>query len=110
MGFTFIPHKKELIDAAIHKALFAAQEQILTDCNFFVRQDQGTLRASGHTQVSGNTMQVVYDTPYARRVYYTGTPSRDVNPNASLQWCHKAGSSYSVQWQTLLEEGVKSAL
>lgn len=94
----FTPHKKALIDGAFNKALFAMREQVLTDCNYYVRQQEGTLRASGRTFVDGTTMEVIYDTPYAKKVYYTGTPSTAVNPNASLQWCEKAKDTRGLVW------------
>lgn len=109
--FKFTPHKKALIENAAGRALFAMREQVLTDCNYYVRQQEGTLRASGHTNMSGRTtLQVVYQTPYAKKVYYTGTPSTAVNPNASLQWCEKARSANGKEWLAILAKGLKANL
>lgn len=100
--------KKEQIDKAFNKALFAAREQILTDCNYFIRVDQGILRDSAKTAVDGDTLTITYDTPYARRVYYTGTPSTDKNIHASLQWCEVAKEQFGKDWVKILEKGMTS--
>ena len=95
---------------AFSKGLFAAREQILTDCNYFVRQDQGVLRASGRTALKGDTLEVSYNTPYAKKVYYTGSPSTSVNPNASLQWCQKAADRFGDEWRKQIEKGMSNSL
>lgn len=77
-------------------------EQILTDCNEFVRMQSGALAASGHPE--GNGKRIVWDTAYAKRVYYTGTPLTNRNPSASLRWCEKAKRLYSQQWADMLSK------
>lgn len=116
-GFIFIPTKPDKIKNAFEKGLFAAREQILTDCNYFVRQDQGALKASGRTELghflfgSDSALRVIYNTPYAKRVYYTGgRVSTDVNPNASLQWCQKAADRFGNDWQKIIEKGMNNSL
>lgn len=74
-------------------------EQILTDCNTYVRMQTGNLADSGHTESGGK--RIVWSTGYAKRVYYTGTPRRNRNPNASLRWCEVAKRSHSKQWASL---------
>lgn len=101
---------KSLIDAAVNKAVFAAKEQILTDCNYYVKVDQGTLRATSHAEVKDGTISCVWDQKYARRQYYTGTPHTDVNPNASIQWAEKAARSWNAQWREIIQKGMREAL
>ena len=105
----------------------AVAEQALADCNYFARQDQNILRASAATNsnISGeyppkssatpeeleilNSAEgsdipkgnLVWDTPYARKMYYTGTPSKDNNPNASLIWCEKAQAEFGEDWKKI---------
>ena len=95
---------------AFNLALFALREKALTDCNYFARQDQGTLIASAQADVDGMNLSISWDTPYAKRVYYTGTPSTDVNPNASLMWADKAAAQFKGDWQKILEKGMKDNL
>ena len=109
-GFSFKAASNQKIVNAFSKGLFAAREQILTDCNYFVRQDHGTLRDSGRTDLRGTTLVVTYSTPYASRVYYTGHPSTNVNPNASLQWCQKAADTDGDQWREIIEKGMSNSL
>lgn len=115
-GFVFIPTKPDKIKNAFEKGLFAAREQILTDCNYFIRQDTGVLRANGRTELghfllgSDSVLRVTYNTPYAKRVYYVGHPSTNVNPNASLQWCQKAADRFGGDWQKIIEKGMSNSL
>ena len=109
-GFFFQAASNQKIVNAFSKGLFAAREQILTDCNYFVRQDQGVLRGSGRTDLKGDTLEVSYNTPYAKRVYYVGHPSTNVNPNASLQWCQKAADRFGGDWQKIIEKGMSNSL
>lgn len=109
-GFSFTPASNQKIVNAFSKGLFAAREQILTDCNYFVRQDQGTLKASGKPEMKGDVLEITYNTPYAKKVYYTGTPSTSVNQNASLQWCQKAADTFSNDWQAQIERGMSNSL
>ena len=106
----FVAASNQKIVNAFAKGVFAAREQILTDCNYFVREDQHVLRGSGRTALKGTTLEVSYNTPYAKRVYYTGTPSTSVNPNASLQWCEKAADRFGEDWKRIIEKGMSNSL
>lgn len=77
-------------------ALPVLAEQILTDCNTYVRMQSGNLADSAHTESGGR--YIVWSTPYAKKVYYTGTPLRNRNPNASLRWCEKAKRMHKADW------------
>lgn len=98
--------KESKIKNAFELALFAAKEQIQTDCNFYVRVDQGTLRDSAQSSVSDDTLTITWSTPYAKRVYYTGTPSKVPNPNASLMWAAVAERKHGKEWRKILEKGM----
>ena len=104
-GMVFVPARPEGIERAFEKALFAAREQILTDCNYYVRVDQGILRDTAYTLQDGLSLDIVWPQSYAQRVYYTGNPSTAVNPNASLQWAQKAADSFGGDWQGILQKG-----
>ena len=56
----------------------AVAEQALSDCNYFAKRDQGTLIESSQTASDVENGQLVWDTPYARRQYYTGAPLAQV--------------------------------
>lgn len=81
---------------AFHAALPKASEQMISDCNTYVRMKDGPLANSAHPENGGR--QLVWQTPYAKKVYYTGTPWKGRNPLASLRWCEKAKRRYGRQW------------
>lgn len=82
----------------------AVAEQALADCNYFARRDQGTMIESSETASDLQAGKLVWDTPYAKKAYYTGTPSKDVNPNASLMWCEKAKAEFGKDWDEIAQK------
>ena len=72
--------------------------QVLSDCNAYVRDDTGTLMRSSASASDLPNGLLRWATPYARRVYYTGVPSRAHNANASLRWCEKAKAAKLTGW------------
>lgn len=109
-NFKFTPFPKYKLDAAVNRAFFAAREQILNDCNEYVRVDQGTTRDTAYTEVSNNTLTLVWDTPYAKRIYYTGKPSKNINRKASLRWAAVAALKYKKNWANLIKQGLEDNL
>lgn len=95
---------KARIKAGIDKMIPAVTEQALADCNYFAKRDQGTLIESSETASDIQNGELVWNTPYAKKQYYTGTPSKDVNPNASLMWCEKAKDTYGGDWQKIAQK------
>ena len=81
--------------------LYKLMSMIRDDCNKYVRIDKGTLRKSSYSSSKPNEGLIIWNTPYARRVYYTGLPRTTVNPSASLQWCEKAKAEHLKKWQRM---------
>lgn len=92
------------VRSGIKRMIPAVAEQALADCNYFARRDQGTMIQSSETASDLQNGELVWNTPYAKKVYYTGTPSKDVNPNASLMWCEKAKDTYGADWQKIAQK------
>lgn len=109
-SITFVPPERMVLEEAIGKAFFACKEQVLTDCNYYCRQWQGTLISSSNAAANNQELILTWNTPYARRVYYTGTPSKQVNPNASLQWCEKAADTFGNDWAVIIMKGLAANL
>ena len=84
--------------------------QVLTDSNKFCRQAKGGLIKSSETMSSPKDGRLVWDTPYAKRVYYTGVPVKDVNSNASLMWYHKAAETNGKEWAEQAKKSFKKGL
>jgi len=75
--------------------------QVLTDCNRYARDDTGRLIASSRRASDLPNGRLIWRTPYAKRVYYTGTPSHAKNPGASLRWCERAKALHLPAWTRL---------
>ena len=105
MIFKAVP--KATVDKLFEKGLFAVREQIKDDCNQFVKVDQHILERSAYTEMDDTTLHIIWNTPYARRQYYTGTPSHDVNPNASIMWAEKAAGMYKKDWAAMIQKAMK---
>ena len=96
--------KKKLLTRFNSVALAPLSEQILTDSNYFARQETGNLIASSQTASRPKDGKLIWRTPYAKKVYYTGNPSKNVNPHASLQWVEVARKTYGTDWQKLAQK------
>lgn len=81
--------------------LYRLMAVIRDDCNKYVRIDKGTLRKSSYSASQPDRGLIIWNTPYARRVYYTGKPRTTVNPSASLMWCEKAKAEHMKKWQQM---------
>ena len=114
MSMLKVTHDKAAItrkvQAAADKSVRVVTEQVVKDSNYYCRQDQGTLIASSQTASDYAKGLAVWDTPYAKRVYYTGVPSKDVNQNASLQWCEKARSAHQNDWREMAQKALREGL
>lgn len=124
------------IEAGRQAMVEAVTESVVEYGNIFVREDQGVLLASSligttitdsvdqsgwtdedkkiYAAASGSRPKegkAVWDTPYAKRMYYTGTPSKDKNPDASLQWAKKGVDTHKKELnqvaQNAFNEGMK---
>ncbi len=92
---------KARVTAASEKATFAMATQALKDSNYFAKQDQGGLIKSSEIASDLDAGLLVWDTPYAKKQYYTGEASTDVNPNATKLWAHTARAQYGDDWRKI---------
>ncbi|MCD8356261.1 MAG: hypothetical protein LUE11_06785 [Clostridia bacterium] len=88
------------------KVLPVVTIQALKDCNFYCRQDQGGLIASSYSASQPSKGRMVWDTPYAAKVGFTGNPCRDVNPNASLMWWLVGERNCKKNWNAIAQKGM----
>ena len=112
-GFKFIAAKPEVVEKACGKALFAASEQILTDCNTDIKHLEGALEDSSQHSVNLLTLTLTWNTPYAKKQWYTGKPSDTslrFHPKASIMWAVKAEQEYGKDWQRILQKGLSNNL
>lgn len=92
------------VSAGKSAMVFAVTEQVIKDSNYYCLQDQGTLISSSYTASIPAEGKAIWNTPYAKRRYYTGTPSHTVNPHASLMWCEVARKNHGGDWQKLAQK------
>ena len=92
-----MPQIRAKIEAGTELATIAGTEAVVEYGNIFVREDQGTLKDSALIKSRPRDGVAVWDTPYAKKVYYTGQPSKDKNPQASLMWAEKGVKTYKKE-------------
>jgi len=95
---------KARIDANRDEGIFAVAAQALKDANYYCREDSGALIDSSINASDLENGLLVWDTPYAKSMYYTGHPSPDVNSNASLMWAHKGYEENKGTYQKILQK------
>jgi hypothetical protein len=100
------------INNAINKAQFALDTQVIKDSNYYAPEDTGELMRSALRASQIGKGQVIWDTPYARRLYYNPQYnfSKDKNPNAQGLWFEKAKSVHQRDWANVVQKAVDENL
>jgi hypothetical protein len=75
--------------------------ELLKDSNYYARMDSGAMINSSLLASRPEEGMLVWNTPYAKRAYYVGVPSRDRNPNASLMWAEKAAVENKEKYEKI---------
>lgn len=96
---------------AVEKAQVVLDEQVLKDSNFYIPKDTGELERSGVRSSVIGKGSIVWDTPYARRLYYNPQYnfSKDSNPNAQGLWFEAAKASFLTDWVRITEQAYRRA-
>lgn len=95
------------IAADSKKATTKVANELLKDANYYCREDTGELERSAIRASRPEEGVLIWDTPYAKAAYYTGTPSKDRNPNASKLWAQKAVDENRDYYQELAQKTIK---
>lgn len=98
------------IEAGRQAMVEAVTESVVEYGNIFVREDQGTLKDSALIASRPKEGLAIWDTPYAKRMYYTGTPSKDKNPDASLQWAKKGVDTHKKELNQVAQNAFKKGM
>jgi hypothetical protein len=77
--------------------------EALKDANFYAREDTGELIRSSIRASDPDKGLLVWDTPYAKKMYYVGTPHTGKNPQASLMWAMKAAKENIRKYTRMLQ-------
>lgn len=95
------------IEPKIHDVLRAAtyvtSDQALKDSNIFIPAHRWGLRDSSLIASRLEEGELIWSTPYARRLYHNPQYnfSTDKNPSAGGLWFERAKSAYSRDWHTV---------
>lgn len=99
---------KARVEANLKKAQAPLDAMVLQDSNYFVPLKTGTLQKSGIINTRIGSGEVIWRTPYARRLYYEYTkPAHQANPNACAKWFEAAKARWLDKWVKLVNEYVK---
>lgn len=80
--------------------------ELLKDANYYCKQDSGELIRSSIRASKPEEGLLIWDTPYAKKQYYTGTASKDTNPNATIMWAHKAKDENKEKYERMMNKEV----
>ena len=114
MGKTMININKSAVEAKImgqfEKILPMLTEEILNDCNQYVKWDFGDLAMSSQTHTDFKKGIMRWVTPYARRQYWEIKTNLSGDPKRTWKWVHAAKAERESTWirQAAVLMGVKS--
>ena len=93
------------ISGALKSAQAPLDAMVLQDSNYFVPIKTGTLQKSAIINTRLGSGEVVWQTPYARRLYYEyEKPEHQANPNACSKWFEAAKARWLEKWVRLVNE------
>lgn len=92
----------------LFRAQKALDSQALKDSNYYIPKQEGFLERSGLGSVPGSGL-LIWAASYAKRMYhFGGTPSKKVNPNASVKWFERARAIRAKAWEALVNREYRS--
>lgn len=88
------------------KTKYALTQQVLKDSNYYIPMDSGALMVSGVVASDFENGKVIWDTPYARKLYWNPQYnfSTDFNPNARGLWFEEAKARRGRKWRKFVKE------
>ncbi|MEG2934756.1 MAG: minor capsid protein [Gordonibacter sp.] len=87
--------------AALRKRQAAFAQRVGFDMRKHVPEDEGTLRDSMDVASDYENGQIIWDTPYAKRVYNADNVRTVKNVNAAPQWGEVAKAEKVDSWRTM---------
>lgn len=98
--------------AAIKFGQFMMDQSVLKDSNYYVPMDESFLAKSALIHSSVGKGRLVWQTPYAKKLYYNPQYnfSEDKNPNAQGLWFEAAKAQNNDRWVKEALKAVKSKL
>lgn len=92
---------------ATDKATIILGQQVLKDANLYVPEDQKTLKKSSESAsyMKNGTYNVIWNTPYAKKMYYVG--GKFTKKTAHKMWAHYAKANHEKEWQQLIQNELR---
>lgn len=84
---------KARVNGANKNAIPIVAQEALKDANALARRQSGELVESSLNNSDLEHGKLVWQTKYARRMYYTGVPRKNKNPRAVLMWAHRGAQA-----------------
>jgi len=78
--------------------------ELLKDANARARFDTGEMIRSSLRASELKDGLLIWDTPYAKRVYFTGQPATDKNPRATLLWAEVAATENLKKYERMIKK------
>jgi len=96
---------KKRILTRMSRVQAALDTQVLKDSNFYIPKDTGNLESSGVRGTIPGSGKVIWDSKYARKLYYNPQYnfSKDSNPNAAGKWFERAKARRKKQWRKIAQ-------
>ena len=92
---------------AVKSAQAPLDSMVLSDSNYFCPIKTGTLQKSAIINSRIGSGELVWKTPYARRLYYEyEKPAYQENPNACARWFEAAKARWLEKWVRFVNERV----
>lgn len=90
-------------------AQIVLDESVLKDTDAYVRYRSGTLARSARTASRIGQGAIIYDTPYASKVYYdeSSNVTRDIHPLATPLWFEESKKKNKRKWMSAVERILK---
>lgn len=98
------------IKAGTQAMRIAVTESVVTYGNIYCREDQGHLMDSALIASQPEQGLAIWDMVYAKNMYYTGTPSKDKNPQASLMWADKGVKTHKKELDKVAQNAFAKGL
>lgn len=97
---------KPNLEKRVKKMQLILDTQVIKDSNFYAPQMDGALQNSALIASQIGTGAIMWDTPYARKLYYNPGYhfSTDKNPNAQGLWFEAAKADFISDWIKIVEK------
>ncbi|MBO6092525.1 MAG: hypothetical protein J6P40_02705 [Oscillospiraceae bacterium] len=92
---------KAKVEGAWKETLWALSNEILADCNEYVKRDQNTLMLSSLSHSRPSEGVLVWETPYAKRQYWEIQTA--LTPGTCWKWCEAAKVRHKAEWENIAQ-------